>query len=48
MPGPKIYKKGDRQNLNEKVSKQHASVAFASAPVSRFLLCLGSCLDFLQ
>ena len=32
----------------EQASKQHASMASASAPASRFWPCLSSCLDFLQ
>ena len=37
---------GSIRKLAEQVSKQHASMAYVSAPVSRFPLCLNSCPDF--
>jgi hypothetical protein len=42
--GPGFHKAG----LWEKASKQHSSVASASAPALRFLPCVSSCPDFLQ
>lgn len=43
---PGFYKKTSRGSHEEKVSNQHSSAASASAPISRFLLCLSSCPDF--
>jgi hypothetical protein len=42
-----FYKKAGWANHGEQASKQHPSIASASAPASRFLLCLSSCPDFL-
>jgi hypothetical protein len=33
------------QSHREQVNKQHSSMAFASAPASRFLACVSSCPD---
>ena len=45
--GPGFYKEADWASHGKQDSKQHASIASASAPASRFLLCLNSCLDLL-
>jgi hypothetical protein len=37
-----------RKQAEQAIGKKHPSMAFASAPASRFLLCLSSCPDFLQ
>jgi hypothetical protein len=44
----KKRKTASRANQGKQASKQHSSMASASAPVSRFLPCWSSCLDFLQ
>ena len=38
---------GSIRKQAEQVSKQHPSMASASAPASKFLPCVSSCLDFL-
>ena len=45
---PEFYKTASWVNQRKQASKQHLSVAFVSAPASRFLPCLSSCPDFLQ
>jgi hypothetical protein len=44
--GSTIRKAGENQR--KQASKQHPFMASASAPASRFHLCLSSCPDFLQ
>jgi hypothetical protein len=44
--GPGFNKKASRASHGEQAKKQHPCVAAASAPASKFLPCLSSCLDF--
>jgi hypothetical protein len=45
---PGLVVLGSIRKQAEQASKQHLSMASASAPASRFLPCLSSCPDFLQ